>query len=277
MSASSPAFDVRAYVREPVDLRPDQLDLEAMANLPAPVVGAVGHLWSVERTILDLMRDLLVTPTHAEARVTAFLGTWAYEQFWITESLAAVLRPGGEPTDPPDSGVGALRRMWDERVRPTVDAVRTNLLGSDVVAAHMVTGWLNTAVVALAYERLGAIDPRLRPLTAAVAPIKSRHLAFYEDEAHARLSGSAGAIRLARRTVTRWQWPGVRYCGHDAASGPVRTLLADPAARPGVRAVDAGVAALTGQADAAPLRVALGGFVQHSPVGGTVRASTRVQ
>ncbi|UFU03150.1 hypothetical protein LQF12_00615 [Ruania suaedae] len=273
------SFDVRAYVREPIDLRPASLDLEAMADLPGPVRDAVVHLWSVERSILDLMRDLLVTPTHAEARVTAFLSTWAYEQYWIAESLSALLQTGGapEPADPPDSALGTVRRHWDERVRPTVDAVRTNLLGSDVVAAHMVTGWLSTATMDLAYRRLSLIEPRLHPLTTIVTAIKERHLAFYADEARTRLRGSAGAVRLARRAAAHWQWPGVRHAGHDAAAGPVRTLLADPSARPGVEAVDAALAQLPGLGGYAPLRRALGAFVPRSPADGTARAATRVQ
>ncbi|UFU06685.1 hypothetical protein [Ruania halotolerans] len=260
---STRAFDVRDYARTPGELRPTDLDLGAVADLPAQVRRTLAHLWSTERTLLDLMRDLLVTPTHAEARVTAFLTTWAYEQYWIAQSIGAVLDVNdGAGEGPPDTPLGRVRRGWDERARPTVDAIRTNLLGSEVVAAHMSTGWLNTAVMDLAYRRIGHMEPRLRNVTDAVAGIKARHLEFYADEAQVRLAASAGARRRAARTVRRWTWPGVRYGGLAAARPVVVHLFADPSARPGVRAVDAGVAALPGLGQSAPLRTALGQFLR---------------
>ncbi|SEE80768.1 hypothetical protein [Ruania alba] len=263
---TSRTFDVRAYASAPDDLRPADLDLTALADLPRPVLHTLAHVWSTERTLLDLMRDLLVTPTHAEARVTAFLTTWAYEQYWIGQSLRAVLDAGGaapeDLADPPDTSFGRLRRAWDERARPTVDAIGTNLLGTDVVAAHMSVGWLSTAVMDLAYRRLGQLEPRLQDLTAAVGVVKARHLEFYADEAQARLEASAGARRRALRTVRRWTWPGVRYAGPTAVRPAVVHLLADPSARQGVHAVDRGVASLPGLAGAAPLRSALGQFLR---------------
>lgn len=260
---SASAFDVQAYVLDPVDLRPADLDLAAIAGLEAPVLDVLEHLWSVERGILDLLRDLLVTPTHTESRVTAFLNTWAFEQYWVAQSLAAVLESNGrEPREPADTALGAALRTWDERFSPTIQAFRTNLLGEEIVAAHMSTGWLSTAVIDLAYARLAATEARMNPMCADLRRIKARHLAFYADDARSRLAGSAQARRLARRAVAVWDWPGTRYAGRSPIRPVLVTLFADPAAAAGVRAVDAAVGELPGLAGLNPVQRSLGLFAR---------------
>lgn len=260
-TAPTAPFDVQAYVLDPVDLRPADLDLEATTGLDASVLAVLEHLWSVERGILDLLRDLLVTPTHMESRVTAFLNTWAYEQYWVAQSLAAVLEANGrEPREPDDTALGGALRTWDERFSPTIQAFRTNLLGEEIVAAHMSTGWLGTAVLDLAYARLAAIEGRLAPMCDRVRGIKARHLAFYADDARSRLTGHAGARRLARRAVAAWEWPGTRYAGREPVRPVLVTLFADPAAAADVRALDAAVGELPGLAGLNPVRRSLGRF-----------------
>lgn len=265
MSASTQdaGFDVAAYVRDPIDVRPADLAIEATAGLGPATCDALRHVWAVERGVLDLLRDLLVTPTHAESRVTAFLNTWAYEQFWVAQTVAAVLEANDAPPhESPDTPLGAVRRVWDERFAPTLTAFRSNVLGEDVVAAHMVLGWLSTALMDVCYDRLAAREPRLREPAAAVRPVKARHLAFYDDDARDRLRRSPQARRLARTAVRRWEWPEVRYAGRGVVRSAVVLLFGDRAAAPGLRAVDAGVADMPGLAGLAPVRAALGRFVR---------------
>lgn len=146
MSVPTAGFDVRAYMRDPHVLRPEQLDLGAMGALSAPTLQVLTHLWAVEGSILGRMRDVLVTPTHAESRVTAFLSTWSYEQHWLTETLRAVLEANGRaPEAPADTAMGQIRRVWDDRARPTINALGSNFLGTEVTGAHMVTSYLDTA------------------------------------------------------------------------------------------------------------------------------------
>lgn len=261
---SLPGFDVAAYVRDPIELRPSTLDVDATAPLAPEVLAVVEHLWSVERGILDLLRDLLVTPTHSESRVTAFLNTWAYEQYWLAQTLAAVIEAnGGDPADRSPSPLGAMRRFWDERVTPMLNAVRSNMLGEDVVAAQMAMGWLSTAVLGLGYERLAELEPRLTALSESVRPLKARHLAFYADDARARLARSPQGRTLARRFLGGWEWPEVRYAGRAAVRPIVVTLYRDSAAAPRLRAIDDALAALPGLEGLTPVRQALGRFVSR--------------
>lgn len=259
MTAAVPGFDVAAYVANPIEVRPAALDLDAVVGLPRRVLGVLEHLWNVERGILDLLRDLLVTPTHSESRVTAFLNTWAYEQYWLAQALAGVIEANGlEPRPTPVSRGGAVRRFWDERVGPPLDAIRSNMLGEDVVAAHMALGWLETAVLDLDYARLAELEPRLSSLSQTVREMKARHLAFYAEDARARLARSAQGRTLARRVLGRWRWPQVRYGGRRAVRPVVEVLYADPGTAPRLRAIDATLARLPGLTGIAPVRRALG-------------------
>ena len=266
-------FDVKTYTRTPIDLRPANLDLATLSGLDPATLAALRYLWQVEHGVLDLLRDVLVTPTHAESEVTAFLVTWGYEQYWLATSLREVLTTNGAELDQEgDAVVGRLLRGWDERARPILHSVRTNLLGEQVVAGHLATGWLDTAVLALCYRRLAAVAPVCAPLTEAVLPMKERHLAFYTAQLQQR-TPDPGAIRHARRAARAWRWPGARYAGHSALHPVAELLLADPAARPDVCSVDARVQALLGVAAGTPVRSALGRFVR----GGNRSAGFRVQ
>lgn len=255
----APRFDVRAYARAPHALRPADLDLRALGDLAPETLEVLGHLWRVERGLLDRLRDLLVTPTHAEPRVTAFLTAWAYEQHWLAETLAAVLAANGRTArEPADTPLGRCRRTWDERARPALGAVASNLLGAEVTAGQMATGWLDTAVLAAVYRRLGAVEPRLAGTVREIVRLKQRHLAFFAEEAGARLTRSANARRLARSGVARWRWPGTRYCDPGPHRAWIRRLVADTAARADLLGLDEDLAALPGLAGARPVAAALG-------------------
>ncbi|MFF0903333.1 UNVERIFIED_CONTAM: hypothetical protein RF653_06625 [Kocuria sp. CPCC 205316] len=252
-------FDVRAFARDPHELRPADLDPESLRGLPPETLDVLAHLWCVERGLLDRLRDLLVTPTHAESRVTAFLTAWAYEQHWLAETLAVVLAANGRAArEPRDTAGGRWRRIWDERARPTIDAVASNLLAADVTGGQMATGGLDTAVLAGVYRRLGATEPRLAGTALEIVRLKERHLVFFAEEAGTRLARSANARRLARSGTARWRWPGTRYCDPVPAGVWVRRLFADPAARAGLLGLDEDLAALPGLAGARPVAAALG-------------------
>ncbi|MPV38803.1 hypothetical protein [Georgenia subflava] len=263
----SPAFDVRAYARAPDELRPTDLDLDTLRNLGGPSLAVLTYLWRTEGGDLDGLRDVLVTPTHADPRVTAFLITRSYEQHWLAESLRSILAANGHaPVGARDTALGRARRTWDERGRPVVAAVGTNLLGADVTAAQMVTGWLDTAALALAYRRLADLEPSLAAVAAAVDRIKGRHLAFYADEAVTRLARSSSARRIAGAAVARWRWPGARRAGTGAVRPVVTDLLAGPRSRPAddtidtidaIDAIDDSVATFPGLAGARPVHAAL--------------------
>lgn len=266
-------FDVAEYTRSPFDLRPDAFDLEAMPPATGMELDTMAYLWRCEHAILDLMRDVLVTPTHAESRVTAFLVTWGYEQYWLAETLHEILaRNGRTPRESTDTLTGRLRRAWDDRLRTMGTSLRTNLLGESIVAGHMVTGWLDSATLALCYRRLADLNRRWHDLVAAVDAMKQRHLDFYADQLRER-SAQAGTGPHMQSALRSWRWPGTRYSGHAAIHPVAEYLLSDPSCRGEVQRLDGAISALTKVGPVTPVRRALGRFVH----GGHASARFRVQ
>lgn len=256
---STVGFDVRAYARNPQQLSHADVDLAKLAAnpLPAPTVRAIAHLARVERHTVRLLRDVLVTPSHKEARVTAFLTTWAYEQYWIGDTLEAVLKANGAPHGPRPGVLPTARQALGDRTLPVVNAMTTNLIGADFVAAHMARGLLDTLISRLAYQRLAALDnrPDLVQLVERIQAVKTPHLTFYELQAHERLARSIRAQRLTRLMLSvLWRWPGSRYEDRHLTSAVIRDLLGDPDCRAMVAEVDERIARLPGLAGIGPLR-----------------------
>lgn len=254
---NAPAFDVRAYMRDPYVLRPTDLDLEELDTLSAPALELLGYLWAVESNALTRMRDLLVTPTHAESRVTAFLSTWAHEQRWLGATLQALLSANGRTAqEPADTALGRLRRTWDDRCGPTVAAIGTNLLNVDITGAHMITEWLDSAVLTVAYQWLGRAEPALEDLTGKVCRLKDRHRAFDAAEACARLADPATG-RIARFAIHRWRFPGTRYAGPAPHRIVAAGFLGDSGARHTLEGLDRVVATFPGLSGTHPVATAL--------------------
>ena len=59
----------------------------------------------VEHHTICYLRDLLVSPAHADPEVTAFLTLWNFEEFWHGEALAAGLAAHGQPSGTERLGV----------------------------------------------------------------------------------------------------------------------------------------------------------------------------
>ena len=250
-------FDLRGYYEHPDKVEAHEVDAAAVVDPPLSrgALAALRHLHEAEGDTVRLLRDLLVTPSHKEARVTAFLTTWAYEQHWVARALRDLLDAAGAPRDEPRGPVPTARRAVEDRTRPLTVAVRTNLLGEDFVALPMVRGLLDSLALRAAYLRLAAIEgrPELTALCERVARMKDRHADFYQGQARARLGRSAGARALVRAWLVagRWQWPGTRYDDRARVADALRHVLAGPAGRDAVTRIDRTAAALPGCAVAA--------------------------
>src|SRR5258707_5221181 len=92
-------FDVREFTRTARGNHRESLELAEYATQPltADSMRMVRYLERLESATMEHLRNLLVTATHKDARVTAFLVTWAFEKFWIADALDAVLEANGIP------------------------------------------------------------------------------------------------------------------------------------------------------------------------------------
>lgn len=73
-------------------MRFDDLDISAFGARPLSAAGprCLRSMCDVENHTVCYLRDLLVTPSHTDPEITAFLTMWNYEEYWHGEALAAV-------------------------------------------------------------------------------------------------------------------------------------------------------------------------------------------
>ena len=209
------AFDIREHTDRASAITPDDVDPAAFSNRPLSphTIRCLQYLCNVERYTIRHLRDLLVTPSHTEPVVTEFLTGWAYQEFWLGETLDAIItnhRP--RPVNPP--AANTVQRVVQEirdRIGPVRQSVLANLIGEDFVAIHMVWAYLDSGVMSAAYRNAAGNDDhrQLAEIARRAADLKQSHREFYAGQAFARLGRSPRARMLARRALTYlWRPPG---------------------------------------------------------------------
>ena len=211
LPAETACFDVREFARTAHGSHRGALDLESLADEPldAASVRLVRALRDMERATLHRVRDLLVTATHKDARVTAFLTTWMFERFWIADALDAVLDTSPAARDLP-STVGPARRVRSERRErrgPIRRSLSAGITGTQIVAEHVTTGLVDEWITLAAYRRLAGVSPVMASIANPVMHIKQRHVSFLAEEAERRLRCSARARRITARALRHTAWP----------------------------------------------------------------------
>jgi len=263
---SSPARlidDIREHSRAAVGDYATRVDLAGLSSSPRGIA-VLAALHTLESATLSRLRLVLLTPTHTDAQVTAFLATWAYERHWIANALAAALDTlGGETIEPVP---GTWWQRFEDRLRPTAAAVWTNVVGEPVVATHLVEASLEEWLMIAAYRRLAAAEPGLAELCRAIVATKQVHQRYFATRAARDLGGSPQARRLARRRLCRWSWPQRGSRPPMVALDPLLDLLTTPAGRP-VREVEQRLRDLPG--------LAAVGLVRHRQQIETIARGTR--
>jgi hypothetical protein len=216
MSAAESApgrFDVREFARTAVGSHRSEIDLEAFGERPLDdaTVRILAYARELERSTMTYLRNVLVTPTHKDARVTAFLTTWAFEKYWIADAFEVVVKAHGQDSLAAQElpRLRALALEIAERATPIVESFRANSIGTDVIALHLASVTVDEWITESSYRRLAELDPHpeLVALLDRVETIKARHRLFVEPDTVHRLTGSPKAQALSRRGLSRIQWP----------------------------------------------------------------------
>jgi hypothetical protein len=206
-------FDVREYARTARGNHREQLELTDYAETPLDPesLHAIRYFARLESGTMEHLRNLLVTATHKDARVTAFLVTWAFEKFWIADALDAVLEANGRlrSQDEAEGETRHIRSEASERRGPIRRALAGMAQGVPIIALHMTMGLVDEWVMRAAYQRLATRSgsPALAATVAIVLDVKQRHADFFHDEAVRRLLDSKRAVRQTRRTLPKIAWP----------------------------------------------------------------------
>lgn len=228
-------FDIGEYTTTAHRVQSDDVDYDSFAERPLSrsALRCLRYMSDVESHTICYLRDLLVTPSHKDPEVTAFLTMWAYEEFWHGEALDEVLRAHDVTADYGHIRKVRLAQGFRDRLAPIEQSLAANIIGDDFVAVHMTWGAINEWSAHAAYARMIEREdhPELTKLLRRVQYQESRHLAFYNSQARA-----AGAFR-ARSQAHPVRAASALGTGRldDPAQGrdPVRARLPD--GRPGRR------------------------------------------
>ncbi|MFT4235043.1 MAG: ferritin-like domain-containing protein, partial [Microbacterium sp.] len=87
-------FDIDGFATQSRNVEWEDLDFSAFKTDPLPedTLRCLVYMCNVEYHTVCYLRDLLVTPSHKEREVNAFMTMWNREEFWHGEALAAVLK-----------------------------------------------------------------------------------------------------------------------------------------------------------------------------------------
>jgi hypothetical protein len=204
MSTPAPDFDVRGYANEAHASYREFLNLGAykLQPLSAETLRVLRYLQVVERGTMTHLRSVLVTATHKDSRVTAFLITWAFEKYWIADAVDQVIRAneGGEADRTP------FRTPVERTIRESIVA---NIVGLPMIAVHTSLGAVDEWLMQAAYRRLIELEPhpQLVDIVTRFLATKARQLQFFEAQARYRLAESSRAQKVTRRRLSKTPWP----------------------------------------------------------------------
>lgn len=205
------SFDIAAYSQSAAPVTDQDIDYAAFADRPLSpgALRCLRYMSDIESHTICYLRDLLVTPSHADPEVTTFLTMWTYEEYWHGEVLAKVLDAHGIPTGASHIRGVRERLGWRDRLAPVWQALAANVIGTDFVAVHMTWGAINEWSTHAGYARLAAREnhPVLSELLRRIMQQETRHVAFYVTQARERLAASRRAQRLTRFALRRFWEP----------------------------------------------------------------------
>jgi rubrerythrin len=205
------AFDIAGYTNNAHRVRDEDVDYDSFRERPlsSQALRALRYMSDVESHTICYLRDLLVTPSHKDPEITAFLTMWAYEEFWHGEALDKVLRAHEEPATYSHIRTVRLAQGIGDRLAPIHQAIAGNVLGEEFIAVHMSWGAINEWSAHSAYERMMQREdhPELTKLLKRIQLQETRHLAFYNSQARDRLAASARARKITRFALKAFWTP----------------------------------------------------------------------
>ncbi len=245
------AFDIDQYAETSDGVTWEDLDFDAFDTAPLgeDTLRTLRYMCNVEYHTVCYLRDLLVTPSHKERDVNAFMTMWNREEYWHGEALAAVLGRHGVTVDYDEVKAARVKLEWRDKLAPLKQSIMGNLVGDDFVAVHMAWGAANEWSATAAYRRLAELEdhPALSPLLQRIGQQETRHTAFYATQARRRLEKSALARKLTRLALARaWRPVGSSISEAADLDHVMKHLFDGPAGLAELRRIDANIARLPG-------------------------------
>lgn len=248
------AFDIREYTRQSKGVQWEDLPFEEFRDNPLPpaTVRSLRYMCHVEYHTVCYLRDMLVTPSHQDPTVTAFMTMWNVEEFWHGEALAAVLEMHGVKVDYDELTARRLKLGWRDKLAPIKQSLMANIAGEDFVATHMIWGAANEWSAITAYNRMAALEdhPVLAELLKRVANQEAKHVAFYATQARERLARSKKAQKIARFALRKYWGPvGSGVMEETEVKHVLHHLMSGPDGRKAAIAIDEHLAKMPGMSN----------------------------
>lgn len=266
-NGSQRTFDVRSFARTAQGSLRAELDFAAIAHeqIEPRAVQTLATLARLEGATMAHLRNVLVTATHKDARVTAFLVTWAYEKYWIADALDLIVdavrdaHPVAESPHSTGDGMPTLGSSHElvaaaSGPGPVQRALAGFTQGWDIVGAHLTVGLVDDWVLGAAYRRVAATTENddLSVALRRLLDVKSRHTEFFASESRRRLSQSRRAERLASRELGHSPVPlGAAAIAEYERRAFLRFVFGDRSGADAASALRLRMAALPGLATAA--------------------------
>jgi hypothetical protein len=256
------AFDVDQYAETSEGVTWDDLDFGAFESAPLgeATLRTVRYMCNVEYHTVCYLRDLLVTPSHKERDVNAFMTMWNREEYWHGEALAAVLARHGITIDYDELKAARVKLEWRDKLAPLRQSIMGNIVGDDFVAVHMSWGAANEWSATASYRRLAALEkhPALSPLLQRIGQQETRHTAFYATQARKRLEKSKMARTLTRLALSKaWRPVGSSISEEADLDHVMKHLFSGADGLAEIRRIDANIAKLPGMEGLAIFEAAL--------------------
>jgi hypothetical protein len=245
-------IDVEEFAASARPVQFEDLDLDnAFRDRPLSpeALRCLRYMHDIESHTVCYLRDLLLTESHRDPRITTFLTTWAWEEQWHGVALAKVLAAHGEVAG--NERISATRRAlgFKDRLAPLLNTLGSVLARRDFVAVHMTWGALNEWSTQAGYARLAEREdhPVLTELLERIQRQEARHIAFYATEARERLAESPRAQKLVRTALNRlWAPVGSGVVPKEETAFLVQWLLGGEAGEAIVKRLDARLERLPG-------------------------------
>jgi hypothetical protein len=245
------AFDIDKFTSTSVNVNWSDLDFEDFKTNPLPeaTLRSLRYMCDIEYHTVCYLRDMLVTPSHKDEEVSAFMTMWNREEFWHGEALAEVLGAHGITVDFDQLKATRLKLGWKDRLDPVKQSLLGNIIGKDFIAVHMIWGAANEWSAVAAYNRLAELEkhPVLAKLLHRIAKQEARHVAFYATQARDRLARSRKAQVLARFALSKaWGPVGSSVMPPDEVSHVMGHLFAGEEGMREIRKLDDHISKMPG-------------------------------
>ncbi|OYN90519.1 hypothetical protein [Parenemella sanctibonifatiensis] len=198
-------------------------------------------LWRVENGAISELREVISSWTGVEARITAFLATWAFERHWMAVAVRDMLAVDGEaPERKPARGLDRIRSAYVEKLLPLVTPVVGFAVREPITAGHMAKMAIHEGALQVAYETLlPELSGGAHDTVAELIERRRPMIEFFRIEAATRIRRSSAERRAAGWALANFSPLRVGGVGDADARRSLRSIFGTAAAQAALAASDA--------------------------------------